>query len=418
MERVLQIAFALLISLATGCGHLRIVAASNARDCGESIRTRFRYNLIGDYGTGLDKSYALVNLQKSQPGVFSPDGIPVRLSQKDTLSQDAEIDQMSGFFSLITLGIVPMVTKGHVHRRGALSIAGRSVGTVDICAHADSAVQIPIFFFMPLPTPLLVFAGDGDTCIASGKKFVEHKYGPAEAYSLQYHGVDEKAMVYGIASRLKEAEDSGMIDERFVTLMTAQQSLTDAAVTRNKVVADAMERHGALTRSAKSTATALPFKTVRCDLERGGDFAYLFALRRGDGGAATMSDYAVIRNAFRSAIRSRYVASHPNVNPRALIIDFTEYALKDGVVVGRVAVLTISPESMSYDSARRRGVVRIRIGEGQLEDARRWIRRNLAELAMRRNMAQDADAVPAGARFYSESETMKDGVLEISFRTE
>ena len=416
MGRILQIALALLISLVAGCGHLRIVAASNAKDYGESIRTRFRYNLIGDYGTGMDNSNALLNLQANQPDVFGHDGIPVRFSQKDTLKDTTEINQMSGLMSVLTFGIAPMVMKGHVHRRGTLSIAGRHVGTVDVCAHSDSAA--PFFFFMPLPFPMLVFAGDGDTCIASGKKFVEHKYNPLEAYNVRYYGVDDKAMAYGIASRLKAAEDSGMINERFVTLMTARQSLSDAAVTRSKVASDAMERRGALTGSVKATAAALPFETVRCDLERGGDFAYLFALRRGDGGAATMSDYAVIRNAFRSAIRSRYVASHPNINPRTLVIDFTEYALKGGVVVGRVAVLTIAPESMSYDPASRRGVVRIRIGEGQLEDARRWIRRNLAELATRRNMAHGADAVPAGARLYSESETMRNGVLEISFRTE
>ena len=131
-----------------------------------------------------------------------------------------------------------------------------------------------------------------------------------------------------------------------------------------------------------------------------------------------LSDYGIIREGFRSAIRAHYASAHPNVNPRTLVIDFIEYALKGDVVCGRVAVLTISPEQITYDSASRKGVIMVRVGDGQFEDARRWIRRNLAALAARSNIALVGDAVPSGSRFYSENEEMSDGLLKISFKTE
>ena len=85
---------------------------------------------------------------------------------------------------------------------------------------------------------------------------------------------------------------------------------------------------------------------------------------------------------------------------------------------GRVAVLSISPESLKYDSTSRKGIIRVRIGEGQFEDARRWIRRNLGALANRSNVVIVGDVIPQGARFYSEREEMRAGILEVSFRTE
>ncbi len=92
--------------------------------------------------------------------------------------------------------------------------------------------------------------------------------------------------------------------------------------------------------------------------------------------------------------------------------------MKEDTVFGRVAVLTILPESITYDSARRRGVISVRIGEGQFNDARRWIRRNLSALASRSNIVADGDTVPQGGLFYSENEEMCDGVLKVLFKTE
>ena len=109
---------------------------------------------------------------------------------------------------------------------------------------------------------------------------------------------------------------------------------------------------------------------------------------------------------------------HPDINPRTLEIDFTDYTLKAGTVSGRVAVLSISPESLSYDSRTRKGIIRVRVRDGQFEDARRWIRRNIGDLARNSNIEVMGDAVPKEGRFFSEREEMRDGVLEVSFTIE
>ena len=391
------------IALVTGCSHGRIVAASNARDNGDVICTRFHYKLIGSG----EYKYMHFHFQKYQPEVFDDDGISVNVSVEDTLKKDYETDQVNSFFSFMTIGIVPTISRSHLHRRCTLSVAGRQIGSVEVCARIDEAwMSLPFMSF-------LVFPGDGTTCIATGKKFVEHNY---DRTSTCYY-LAQKAMVYGIASRLKEAEGSGLINERFAMAAQSAQSLSDAYAARAKVQTYEALQHGMIANIAVADGNS-PFEVVRCDNEQGKDFAYTFTLRRRGGGAVTLSDYGVMRSAFRSMIRTNYESLRPDVNPRTLVIDFTEYALKGGVINGRVTVLTISPESLTYDSASRRGVVKVRIGEGQFEDARRWIRRNLVALVSRRGIASGGDALPQGSRFYSEREEMRNGVLEVSFKTE
>ena len=46
MSKFSYLVFLLFSAFAVGCQHARIVAVSNARDYGESIRTRFRYRLV------------------------------------------------------------------------------------------------------------------------------------------------------------------------------------------------------------------------------------------------------------------------------------------------------------------------------------------------------------------------------------
>ncbi len=406
MSRILFLVPLLAAALISGCQHARVVAIADAGDCGEAVRTRYRYKLMFR-----DKEVFQNTAQKLQgyhPEVFDDGGIPVALVLSDTL------DEKSGDWTLapmlFTFGILPTAQFEHRHRRGTLICAGHRIASVDVCAHKGESIAFPL----PLPFPLLVFSGEGPTCFPSGKRFLTHDC--SYTASLLYMDAADKAMAYGIATRLKEAEDAGRIDERFAARARAEQSMSDAVAARATIAADDRARHGMAARPAAESAQ--PFESVRCDNVSGKDFAYVFTLRRRGGGVATLSDYGVMRRAFRSAIRSHYASAHPDVNPRTLVVDFTEYALKDGLVSGRVAVLSVSAESLSYDAATRKGVVRVRIGDGQFEDARRWIRRNLASVAGRGGVAATGDAILEGARFYSEREEMRNGILEVSFRTE
>ena len=60
----------------------------------------------------------------------------------------------------------------------------------------------------------------------------------------------------------------------------------------------------------------------------------------------------------------------------------------------------------------------MRIRDGQFEDARRWVRRNIGELARKSNIEIVGDAVPDGGRFFSGREEMKNGILKVSFTIE
>lgn len=398
-----------VVALVAGCQHARSVVAADARDYGDSVRTRFRYRLV--YLGDDEFMYKAKKLHAYQPDVFDEGGIPVTVAVEDTL-EEASGDWTMFFPMFVTFGILPSAQTTHVHRRGTLFVPGTRIASVEICANRGESMSFPL----PLPLPALVFSGDGSTCFASSRQFALHSFDPG-SYPI-FLAECERAMAYGIASRLKEAEDSGRIDERFAATARSAQSLSDAAAMRSKVVAEDKVRRGVVALSGTPAGAVQPFEIMACDNDGGKDFAYRFALRRRGGGAATLSDYGVMRTAFRSAIRAHYASVHPDVNPRTLVVDFTEYALKGGLVTGRVAVLSISAESLSYDAARRKGVIRVRIGAGQFEDARRWIRRNLASVAARSNVAVVGDAVPAGARFYSQGEEMREGVLEVSFRTE
>lgn len=403
MNRILYSIMLLLLALFAGCTH--IVVGTNARDYGETIHTRYKYRLVCDQKYQYTEISRANYVPKYQPYVFDDDGIPIKVEFRDM--KDVTSGEWSMVFPLFSYFILPGITTKHFHQRCILSVVGNNIGFVDLCAFERDAWALPIL--SPL---VLALASCGDSpCYSGGGVFT------ASSGSIgyeHYDGIHVKSMAYGIASRLKAAEDSGMINEPFAARTRSAQSLSDAAAARAKIQNDNMARRGILINVSSESL----FEIVRCDNEKGKDFAYTFTLRKRGGGAATLADYGVMRSGFRSAIRTHYISSHPDSNPRTIVIDFTEYALKGGAVRGRVAVLTVVPESLTYNAANRRGVIKVRIGEGQLEDARRWIRRNLASLVHMKNLFATGDLVPKEGRFFSEDEAMHDGVLEVSFKTE
>ena len=72
MTRTLLIAFISSAAFVSGCGHLRIVAASSAKDRGEGICTRFRYKLTCGDSTSRQDEYAVNRLQMHHQEVFAP----------------------------------------------------------------------------------------------------------------------------------------------------------------------------------------------------------------------------------------------------------------------------------------------------------------------------------------------------------
>jgi hypothetical protein len=308
----------------------------------------------------------------------------------------------------LTFGLIPSVKTQHLHDRNAILMEGRQISSFDTCLQNFESYSM-------LPTSYLFFNGDADVCFVSGKTFSES----CDNLGAQYVGsgmLTEKITAYGLATRLKKAEESGIINDRLVAKWRTVQSVTDISTLLNKILADERKRKGVEVKASPEDEQL--FEVVKCEVQKGGDFAYVFSVRRHGGKAVSLADYDLVRRALRSAVKIHYVSAHENVNPRSLEVDFTQCGMKSGAVVGRVAVLTISPESLTYDKHRRAGVVRVKIGPGQFEDARRWLRRYLGDFANRRNIVLKGDKIPQGARFFSEGGNMVDGVLEVTFRTE
>ena len=124
-----------------------------------------------------------------------------------------------------------------------------------------------------------------------------------------------------------------------------------------------------------------------------------------------------LRKVLRSLIRDDYVASFPDA-AKSVIIDFPEYSLRNGILSGKSIALTFAVESLRYDSNRRAGTMRVRIGDNQLQDARGYLRRNIQSLARDKNIALDGSEIPPSAKIYLENESLKNGILEITFKTE
>ena len=124
-----------------------------------------------------------------------------------------------------------------------------------------------------------------------------------------------------------------------------------------------------------------------------------------------------IQQKFEENLRSAYLRMHPGVNAGSLVVDVRP-ALDNGRISGRAAVLTIAPESLSYDAVTRRGRLSVRFNPGQAEEARAWIRGNIETLARDKNIRLVTGQLPPAATYYSLDERIEGNVMEIEFKTE
>ena len=120
----------------------------------------------------------------------------------------------------------------------------------------------------------------------------------------------------------------------------------------------------------------------------------------------------------RTIVREDYAATFPDVAAESIVMDFPEFSLRDGEVRGKVVALSLTVESLRYDPYVRLGVMRVRVGENQFEEARRYARRNIESLVRDKNVALDGKDIPPTATFYLRDEVFKGNILEISFKAE
>lgn len=166
-------------------------------------------------------------------------------------------------------------------------------------------------------------------------------------------------------------------------------------------------------------APAKPLYSVE-SFERLADnqFAYAFKLRLNPEANTGISSFASIREEMRRSIIADYSATY-GVKMGDTRVDFSKFALSDGVIEGRAEVMRIGVKSLSYDDRTHKGVIAVSIGAHSFEDARNWVRKNIETLARDKNVALTTGHIPSEAHFYLHNERVVDGnVLEIEFETE
>ncbi len=394
---------------ACGCHYARVTVSSNVNDFGEHIRTKYRYQVIPQ-----DRNHGLLVLGYQfahlQPDVFdNADGIPITLTVHDPHRKDVT-GGWTAICSVCTFSQFPYFVSKHSHRRIdlAIGLSNAATATVETCSSFCEAVAMN-------PVPLLFSFSDSRTsCFGGAREFSEEDSSDGGIYATIE--MDNRAIAYGIAVKLKELEDAGMIDETLSVRTRVDKTMADSLAYSINATAEASRRFG--TDAHEDICGEL--KILKCESEKERDFAYRFVIVRKDGQAPSFADYNNSRNAFRDALRAQYSYAHPDANPRYLAVDFLEYSLREGRIEGRAVILIISPKCISYDSASRKGTIGVMIGASQFEEVRRWMRKNIEAVATRSNIAiKNGDSLPQGARFYIERESLnEDGVYEIEFKTE
>ncbi len=398
-----------MLAVCSGCGHTHVVITMNVPQIGEdTIKTKYRYKVIENSKYGeIDNS---VQLAVYQPNVFDTSGIPIKI-QKSIKNGHSNGSWMLG---IMTLGILPVFDSTHFDSQWSISAGEENeavAAIIESCNHSDWSGSLLSPFG-------LLFNWGKKTCFRDCCFFDKHSFGfEGDIYNYNIKQLENEALSYGLAIKLKELENSGIINEQVVAKAFSQYNLSKISERQRTVEESRLKKAGEKLSDNNGKQHVL-FDIVRLEREKGVDFAYRFVLASKSSNRISLADYNTIRTAFRSSIKEHYLLEHPDLNPRTLVVDFPEYALKNGQIVGRAVVLTISVESIGYDSATRKGRLAVRINVNQFEETRQWIRNNICDLVMEAKKS-NGDGFSVGTRFYTENETMnEDGVLVVDFKTE
>lgn len=441
----------LLCVSVVGCASIRYATMVDVPDIGVRIATKYRYYCVGmaqeDFHRWLDegkedaenaflpgKTLDAMNqlgLSKFQPNVFSQNGIPILVARRlisDERWGHSDAAKLGWFvFYMCTAGLLPFNAHGseeEMQIQVAIAYDESIEKQILIKERRDEIdsmfTPLAFLFYHGKPT----FSGHEKSKVFS-KTVCRVGAGPC------YTG--DEALAYGLAVKLKELEDAGKITDatmqnaaafhrrhkeaRRHSLLTKAMNQSSLALNPNMHREVVTQIPPANVRQIKPAAQVANAYTLdRFTWESDMDYACSFAVRMNE--ACTIESFYSIENEFREYIRNSYIQSHPSADTRLLIVDVRP-SLDNGRVIGRAVVLTISPQSLAYDSDTRRGKLSIRFNPGQYEEARAWARKNIETLARDKNIALTTGQLPPNATYYSLGESVKDGnILEIEFKTE
>ena len=399
--------FAVVMLLPAGCVHHRNSAFSSVEGEVQKITTRNRYTLVYVARATQSGNADIMGMQAAlstnddlkryQPDVFADDGIKITYGDVKTLYNEYSNNHggILTLLNLLTLGAFPQCTTGGSGYRFTMDILDNpdARATFDLYDRCDMA------FATWTPLPLLCHMGSGSPVDGAliGTALSRHSVGfgdPSSPNSVNENlAMRHMISAYSIAALLKKMEDDGLIDDSHGKFTSCQLG-------------------------ARSSFADDKFEMVDFKREDDGGRRYFFSLKRRDSTAISLRESRDLQKMLRSMIREDYQASFPDSDYRSLVVDLPEFSLRGNEITGRAAVLSLTVESLRYDPHTRLGTMRLRIGENQFEDARRYARRNIESLVRDKNVALDAHAIPSAATFYLQDEKLKGDVLEIVFRAE
>lgn len=385
----------------TGCSHHRVMCVANVEDVGATVETKYRYCFTGKELRNNPGGFAA--LKRAYPKVFADGGIPFNVSIPYLLGscELSEADKHSYGWTVIfpyalSFFTLPMCYTQEWNQRYTVDL----VDVPDAHAEFSTCYRHDLSFAMWTPSPLLFYVG------SVGDLGDEKNYGKVRLYcshSVQFvsddiigdsrinpYG-DNPAYAYGLAVTLKKMEDAGLVD--------AWRS-----------------KHRALEAAEKTTLGA-DIELLEFGREPGRDFDYRFKVRH-QKGDLSLREARDVRKILVKMIRDDYTTSNPFAMSSLLIIDLPVYDLKGAEVSGRASVLRLDVRALDYDPVTRRGVMKIRLDESQLAEARNYVRRNIETIVRDKGVALEAGKLPTAATFRILDEKVSDGVLEVAFTAE
>lgn len=387
-----------------GCSHRRVMCAADVEDVGPVVETKYRYCFTDEELKSNPKGFAA--LKKAYPNVFADDGIPFNAGIPYLLgSSDFRVEAekhsygWTGIFPYaLSFFTLPLCYTQEWNQRYVVDLVDMPDAHAEFstCYRHDSA------FAMWTPSPLLFYAGSvGD--LGEGKEYEKARRFCSHSVQLVSDDIigdskinpfgDNPAYAYGLAVSLKKLEEAGLVDEWKIR----QREVTASTKENLSLGADV--------------------ELLEFGREKGSDFAYRFKVRC-QKGELSLREAREVRKTLVKMIRDDYAASNPYAPAVRLIVDLPVYDFNVAEIFGRAIVLQLDIRSLDYDPITRCGIMKIRISEGQLVEARSYLRRNIEMVVRDKGIALVTGQLPPAAKFRLLDEKLSDDVLEVTFKAE
>ena len=412
----------------TGCGIHRITAIARVDDFGDSITTKYKYKfMMYKVGTPVDKTVRMEvptmtneDFKRILPGVFSDTGVPFSLGEKDIKIINSG-DGISAVLGIFTVGILPIFRDSKYEMPFEVTLVDSKIKSEYNVEKRHDAVGTILSPFGLLLGAMFYDCPPKWDGTGHGYYDIWYMVGPNGYDTARDYDVIRKAIVYGVAARLKELEEAGRVClmNSDTALPVKQMTSLDVPSSCPKATDEKSQRPHASANVEHIGSAVIPaYKIVSCKRDARNDFSYRFILELNGDDQCSLRTFRAIQKEFREAVKADYSESFPGVDVHSLRVDFSEYELDNRKITGRAVVLSISVASLTYDPNTRMGKLAVKVNANQYEEARKWIRKNIETLARDKNIALMTGQLPPAATYYSLGEKIDGNVIEIEFKTE